>query len=70
MRVNANVELTVSILPIVFAAVVFGPLTAMAVGALGLVITFQPPYLRWWIWTCTRAIGGWSRWSGSVADPG
>jgi len=55
--VNANVELTVSILPVVFAAVVFGPLTAMAVGALGLVITFQPPYLRWWIWTCSRAIG-------------
>jgi putative nucleotidyltransferase with HDIG domain len=57
VRVNANVELTVSLLPVVFAAVVFGPITAMAVGALGLVITFQPPHLRWLVWTCSRAIG-------------
>ena len=57
VRVNQNVELTVSILPVAFAAVVFGPLSAMAVGAIGLVVTFRPPYIRWLIWTCTRAIG-------------
>ena len=57
VRVNANVEVTVSILPIVFAAVVFGPLSAMAVGAIGLVVTFEPPYVRWLVWTCTRALG-------------
>jgi putative nucleotidyltransferase with HDIG domain len=57
VRVNSNVELTVSILPVVFAAVVFGPLAAMAVGALGLAITFGDPYTRWLIWTCTRSLG-------------
>jgi putative nucleotidyltransferase with HDIG domain len=57
VRVNANVEITVSILPVVFAAVVFGPLSAMAVGALGLVVTFGEPYARWAIWTSTRALG-------------
>jgi HD-GYP domain-containing protein (c-di-GMP phosphodiesterase class II) len=57
VRVNSNVELTASLLPVVFTAVMFGPLAAMAVGALGLVITFQPPYMRWLIWTCTRALG-------------
>ena len=57
VRVNSNVEITVSILPVVFAAVVFGPLSAMAVGALGLVVTFQQPYVRWLIWTCTRSLG-------------
>lgn len=57
VRVNSNVEITVSILPVVFAAVVFGPLSAMAVGALGLVVTFNRPYTRWLIWTCTRALG-------------
>ena len=57
VRISSNVEVTASLLPVVFAAVMFGPLAAMAVGALGLVITFQPPYLRWLIWTCTRALG-------------
>lgn len=57
VRVNSNVELTVSILPVVFAAVVFGPLSAMIVGGVGLVATFQRPYLRWLVWTCTRALG-------------
>jgi putative nucleotidyltransferase with HDIG domain len=57
VRVNANVEVTVSILPVAFAAVVFGPLSAMAVGALGLVITFRQPYVRWLVWTSTRALG-------------
>ena len=57
VRVNSNVEITVSILPVVFAAVVFGPLSAMTVGALGLAITFRQPYTRWLIWTCTRSLG-------------
>jgi putative nucleotidyltransferase with HDIG domain len=56
VRVSANLEITVSVLPVVFAAVVFGPLTAMAVGALGLVVTFQAPYVRWLTWTCSRAL--------------
>lgn len=56
VRVNANLEITVSVLPVVFAAVAFGPLAAMAVGALGLVVTFEPPYVRWLTWTCTRAL--------------
>lgn len=57
VRVNSNVEITVSILPVAFAAVVFGPLAAMAVGALGMVVTFGQPYVRWLIWTSTRALG-------------
>lgn len=57
VRVNSNVELTVSLLPVAFAAVVYGPLSAMAVGAIGLVVTFRQPYVRWLVWTCTRALG-------------
>ena len=56
VRVNANLEITVSVLPVVFAAVAFGPLTAMAVGALGLLVTFEAPHVRWLIWTCSRAL--------------
>ena len=56
VRVSANLEITVSVLPVVFAAVAFGPLAAMFIGALGLVVTFEPPYVRWLIWTCSRAL--------------
>ena len=56
VRVSANLEITVSVLPVVFAAVAFGPLTAMAVGALGLLATFESPYVRWVTWTSTRAL--------------
>jgi putative nucleotidyltransferase with HDIG domain len=56
VRVSTNLEITVSVLPVVFAAVAFGPLAAMAVGALGLIVTFEQPYLRWLIWTCSRAL--------------
>jgi putative nucleotidyltransferase with HDIG domain len=56
VRVSANLEITVSVLPVVFAAVAFGPLEAMLVGALGLLATFESPYIRWLTWTSTRAL--------------
>jgi putative nucleotidyltransferase with HDIG domain len=56
VRLSANVEITVSFLPVVFAAVTFGPLAAMAVVALGLTTDFRRPYVRWMIWMCMRAL--------------
>lgn len=58
VRITANAEMTVSVLPVLFAAVVFGPLDAMLVGALGLLGDFRAPYLRWAIWTAMRALAG------------
>jgi putative nucleotidyltransferase with HDIG domain len=56
VRLSANLEITVSFLPVVFAAVTFGPLAAMAVVAMGLATDFRPPYVRWVIWMCMRAL--------------
>lgn len=58
VRITSNTEITVSVLPMLFAAVVYGPLEAALVGALGLVADFRAPYLRWLIWTATRALAG------------
>lgn len=58
VRLSANLEITVSLLPILFAAVAFGPLAAMAVAAIGLATDFRPPYVRWLTWTCMRALSG------------
>jgi putative nucleotidyltransferase with HDIG domain len=59
VRINEGTEVTVSVLPILFAAVAFGPLTAVIVGAIGLIARLRKPYARWVIWTseCALAAG-------------
>jgi putative nucleotidyltransferase with HDIG domain len=56
VRINDGTEVTVSVLPILFAAVAFGPLTAVIVGAVGLVGQLRRPYARWATWTCECAL--------------
>jgi putative nucleotidyltransferase with HDIG domain len=56
VRLSSNLEITVSFLPVVFAAVTFGPLAAMAVVAIGLATDCRRPYVRWVIWMCMRAL--------------
>jgi putative nucleotidyltransferase with HDIG domain len=58
VRVGSNAEVTVSLLPIVFAAVVFGPLSAMVVGAAGFLVTAGRPWARWLTWTASAALSG------------
>jgi putative nucleotidyltransferase with HDIG domain len=58
VRITSNTEITVSVLPMLFAAVVYGPLEAVVVGALGLIADFRPPYVRWLIWTSGRVLAG------------
>jgi putative nucleotidyltransferase with HDIG domain len=54
VRVSANVEMTVSVLPILFAAVVYGPIPAMCVTAIGLAADLRRPVIRWTVWTAYR----------------
>lgn len=56
VRLSSNVEITVSFLPVVFAAVALGPLSAMAIVAIGLATDLRQPYVRWLIWVCMRAL--------------
>jgi putative nucleotidyltransferase with HDIG domain len=56
VRLSPAIEIAVSFLPFVFAAVVFGPLAAVVVATAGLLSEFERPYLRWCIWTGSRAI--------------
>lgn len=55
VRLGSNLQSSVTVLPILFAAVVFGPIVAMAVGAAAMMVDFGTPYTRWLIWTATRA---------------
>src|SRR5688572_8945845 len=56
VRLSATTRLSVTFLPLVFAAVAFGPLAAIVVGVLGLLAEFRRPYLRWAVWTASRAL--------------
>jgi hypothetical protein len=67
VRLNPTIELSISLVPTLFAAVVFGPLAAMAVGASGMVLDLpvgarQRAYphanLRWFIYTMSSTLIG------------
>jgi putative nucleotidyltransferase with HDIG domain len=51
-------ESSVSNLPVLFAAVVFGPLPAMVVGAASMLGAVRRPYMRVSTFTLTRAVSG------------
>jgi putative nucleotidyltransferase with HDIG domain len=50
------VEVTVASIPFILAGVLFGPLAAMVVGGVGLLVVLGRPYVRWLIWTGVRTI--------------
>jgi putative nucleotidyltransferase with HDIG domain len=56
VRLNATTQASISLLPTVFAAVVFGPLAAMIVGGASMLGDFEGPWIRWIAYTCSRAI--------------
>jgi putative nucleotidyltransferase with HDIG domain len=58
VRVTSNTEMTVSFVPVLFAAVAYGPIASMVVAAIGLVGDFRRPYTRWLLWTGMRTLAG------------
>ena len=51
-----RLEVSIAFLPLLFAAVAFGPLAAAVVGALTMVGDFGAPYSRWVVWTANRSL--------------
>lgn len=58
MSSTMDLEESISLLPILFAAVLLGPLAALAVAAASMLGDFRKPYLRSVIYTASRAIIG------------
>ena len=56
VHISAHTQVSISALPILFAAVVQGPLAAMLVGACALLGDFGRPYTRWLVWTASRSL--------------
>jgi len=58
VRLTENIELSVAFLPLLFVAVVFGPLPAALIGAATVLTDFGRPFTRWVIWTANRTVIG------------
>ena len=58
VRLTRYLEESISLLPILFAAVVFGPLAAMVVAAASMLGAFGSPYLKWATYTSARSLTG------------
>lgn len=56
VRLSSTVDESISALPMLFAAVLFGPLAALIVASASMLGDFTRPYLRWAIYTSSRAI--------------
>jgi uncharacterized membrane protein len=58
IQVTPYAQVSVSGLPLLFAAVVYGPFAAMLVGGCAMLADFGRPRIRWVIWTASRALVG------------
>ncbi len=56
VRVTSHTQSSVSVVPILFSAVLFGPVAGMTVGACALLADFGRPHIRWVVWSSQRAI--------------
>jgi putative nucleotidyltransferase with HDIG domain len=53
---TSALKVSVAFMPLLFIAVVFGPLAAALVGAATMLPDLRRPYLRWLVWTAHRCI--------------
>jgi putative nucleotidyltransferase with HDIG domain len=56
VHLNADLSESISLVPILFAAVLFGSLAAMIVAIASFIFELGPPYARWASYTASRAI--------------
>ena len=58
IRIDSTMEQSISLLPTLFAAVLFGPVEGLLVGAASNLGDLQRPYMKWAVYTATRGLGG------------
>jgi putative nucleotidyltransferase with HDIG domain len=58
VQFTSTIQQSISLLPLLFAAVLFGPLAAMLVAAASMIGDFRRPYARWAVHTLSRSITG------------
>jgi putative nucleotidyltransferase with HDIG domain len=57
-RIGENLEASVSVVAMVFAAVLLGPVESLLVAAASMASDFRRPFMRWGVYTSSRALIG------------
>ena len=57
-RLGENLEASVSLVAMVFAAVLLGPVESLVVAAASMAGDFRRPFMRWGVYTSSRALTG------------
>jgi HD superfamily phosphohydrolase YqeK len=65
IQLSSNLSVSISLVPTLFAAVLFGPLASMVVASASFAAEFRAPYLKWASYTASRALTAFL--TGSVA---
>jgi putative nucleotidyltransferase with HDIG domain len=58
VRLSDTLEASISLVPTLFAAVLFGPLASMAVSGVSFIPELRRPYMKWAIYTSSRMLTG------------
>jgi putative nucleotidyltransferase with HDIG domain len=58
VSLTSDTQASISIIPILFAAVLFGPVSGMVVAALSNLGAFERPLIKWAVYTCSDSISG------------
>jgi putative nucleotidyltransferase with HDIG domain len=58
VELNSHLSESISLVPILFAAVLFGPLSAMVVALASILPEIRPPHLRWMSYAASRSVTG------------
>ena len=58
VTIGQDTEASISLIPILLAAVLFGPLAGMVVAAVSYLGAFGAPYMKWAVYTCSHSITG------------
>jgi putative nucleotidyltransferase with HDIG domain len=56
VRLGPRAEISVSFVPVVLAAVIYGPLAAVLVSGASLILDFGRPHARWVVWMSSRSL--------------
>ena len=56
VRLDNRLETSITLIPVLLAAVLFGPLAAMVVAFVSWIDHLHRPYMKWAIYSCTNAI--------------
>lgn len=58
VRLSERVEVSIALVPVLVAAIAFGPLAAVVVGASAMLGDLRRPYLKWAVYTSSRSLVG------------